>query len=559
MIKQIKRHFSDRSGPNPRKFIKNIRFLFKFPYFHLLRRDQCDLNLRNTRLKARIMRSQRDTIIVAKKILSFNSTFIILCFSFTLKLPKKLHVKLACRITQEILRVKRSSNKWADAEVYALINVKDETISKITTESQLPIPKNPYFLKPTDYLSGNEIRICVKHQGFVQLRKSNTKKIDVLEIKLFKREQRLGVKGPPGVNYDHYLCSMDNLPSDIPLSCRTRYLCNECRQTNSCGTDSQHDALGFATHMVFLQSLKKLHPPKSTGTYQFLVIRQLQSYDNRLNIQIDSLGSELIAKTAEKIVASEKYQEEPNFLRKEINRLGRIKSGLRNAKIEHDRLYCASSNEKSVSEVIITETKSPIIKPVLKKPVPVQKTPLRRSQTGPKLTRVGTQINALKNENSISHDKTRINFETSSTGRSSTRGTFLSESCTQTVKIVTKKGCKRRRSKSENDEVSSTSQTFVNHNQSFKTEPSNTESTEGPADATVVSKGLQTPKKRKNYELIRSALSKGLKISTLEDIFELEIEMKKLKSEMIEKLSREAPTQVESEMFSKMANFWGQN
>ena len=153
-----------------------------------------------------------------------------------------------------------------------------------------------------------------------------------------------------------------------------------------------------------MQKMPTLLPPKAIGTYQFLVTRNLQDYDNRLNLQIRDLGSELIAKTAEKIVLRPFYQKESNFLKNEINRLGRIVSGIRRARLDYKELVEKSKKGQQVNEQADGDQQSPIIKPMKVRgnlPKPIRRS-LRKPNEGQQLERSETMSDSVTKFRSLS-------------------------------------------------------------------------------------------------------------------------------------------------------------
>ena len=250
----------------------------------------------------------------------FNTTFqklrkIIFVFYFA---KNKSIFEIVCRIGDRILQAKQRHWSWKRAKIFATFNLRDPKPAKdiiIDSDARVTrdLPKNHTFLPYEKFLCGNEMKLLIKYQGFVDLTKSKSRSnsFSIQEI----RTQKKG--------WSHIGCLGENFPSDTPSEIRYMLMCVTCRLKMSTGTDSHHLQLGVAEHITFLRDMKKFQPPCSIGSIQFLVRRQIKIYDARIIGKIERLTDKVIEALASGIVKRGDIKQEDQCHLEMIEKIGR--------------------------------------------------------------------------------------------------------------------------------------------------------------------------------------------------------------------------------------------
>ena len=229
---------------------------------------------------------------------------------FKINFQIKSTFELVCRIGDRILQAKQRHWSWKRAKIFATFNLRDPKSAKniiIDSDERVNrlLPKNPVFLPYESFLTGNEMKLLIKYQGFVNLSKGKKRPgtFDIQEIRSSKK------------GWCHIGCLGENFPSDTPSEIRYMLMCITCRLKMSTGTDNHHLQLGLAEHITFVRDLNKFLPPCSMGSLQFLVKRQIGEYDGRIMGKIHRLTDKVIEALASGIVKRGKIRnEDPTYI-----------------------------------------------------------------------------------------------------------------------------------------------------------------------------------------------------------------------------------------------------
>ena len=227
---------------------------------------------------------------------------------------------IVCRIGDRILQAKQRNWSWKDAKIFATYNLRNPPATKniiIDSDERVNrhLPKNHAFLPLEKFLSGNEMKLIIKYQGFVNISSPKNKttpgRFNIQEIYSLKK------------GWCHIGCMGENFPSDTPSEIRYMLMCIPCRLKLSSGSDDFHLQLGVQEHITFLRDAKKYLKPCSIGSLQFLVKRQIHHYDARVTPKIERLTDKVIEALARGIVKNSYIRVEDKIHLDMLERIGR--------------------------------------------------------------------------------------------------------------------------------------------------------------------------------------------------------------------------------------------
>ena len=227
-------------------------------------------------------------------------------------------IHLVCRYHDEVFRTARERQPWSTTRVYSIVDT-----SKPLTEVNLisgaemaesnPNPVN--LVKYGNFLTGNQMKIFIKHQGQVELL--------VRRGKIELQEYR------PKTGWEHMLCEGHNFTSDTPYEIRNIFMCNDCKVKQSREHDDTCHIRGIAEHLKFLRNIENgiYQEPCSIGAIQFMMRRLLHAYNPAMIPKLKTMDSGLLYTAAIGCHKTKQLTEELTVHVNNILRLGRIISG----------------------------------------------------------------------------------------------------------------------------------------------------------------------------------------------------------------------------------------
>ena len=234
-----------------------------------------------------------------------------------------LNLKLVARINDEILRPARQNESWKTARIITYIQLPppDGKLSvKMFTNSELThlfadMDPAPTSIPAKRFLDGNELKIFRRYNGFVKfLSKKNNK----FELKPIQSNLK---------SFDHTLCRGENFPSDTPTLIRAAFMCIQCKEMISTGSNEDCEARGFLEHLAFLRNFDNYRKPCSQSAYHSLILRNLKIHDHTLATNLSKCTSTIAKTVANRIVRTDEYKKESAHLRYDIEKYGRLMIG----------------------------------------------------------------------------------------------------------------------------------------------------------------------------------------------------------------------------------------